>query len=54
MIEEAYLTTLSRFPSATEIGTVERYLRSGVVKEDAAGVDLIWTLINSDEFLYRH
>ncbi|HPW75791.1 MAG TPA: DUF1553 domain-containing protein [Kiritimatiellia bacterium] len=54
MIEEAYLTTLSRFPSATEIGTVERYLRSGVVKEDAAGVDLIWALINSDEFLYRH
>ena len=54
MIEEAYLTTLSRFPSAAEIEAFERYMRSGVVEGGAAGVDLVWALINSDEFLYRH
>jgi hypothetical protein len=54
MIEDLYLTILSRFPTPDEVSKVENYIRSGVVKGREAGVDLAWALINSDEFLYRH
>jgi hypothetical protein len=54
MIEDLYLTILSRFPTPEETAKVEAYLKSGVVKGREAGVDLAWALINSDEFLYRH
>ena len=54
IVEELYLTILSRFPTATETAKVEAYMKSGVVKGREAGVDLAWALINSDEFLYRH
>ena len=54
IVEELYLTMLSRFPTAEEKAKVEEYLRSGVVKAREAGIDLAWALINSDEFLYRH
>jgi hypothetical protein len=54
MIEELYLTILSRFPTPEEVAKVEAYIKSGVVKGREAGVDLAWALINSDEFLYRH
>ncbi len=54
MIEDLYLTILSRFPTPDEVSKVENYIRSGVVRGREAGVDLAWALINSDEFLYRH
>ena len=54
MIEDLYLTILSRFPTPEEVAKVEAYIKSGVVKGREAGVDLAWALINSDEFLYRH
>ena len=54
MIEELYLTILSRFPTEAETAKVEAYMKSGIVKGSEAGVDLAWALINSDEFLYRH
>ncbi len=52
--EELYLTILSRFPTPSEAGRVEAYIKSGVVKGREAGLDLAWALINSDEFMYRH
>ena len=54
MIEDLYLTILSRFPTPEEVAKFEAYIKSGVVKGREAGIDLAWALINSDEFLYRH
>ena len=52
--EDIYLTVLSRFPTADEVKNVEAYAKSGVAKGREAWIDLVWALINSDEFLYRH
>ncbi|MBE0537045.1 MAG: DUF1553 domain-containing protein [Phycisphaerae bacterium] len=53
VIDEIYLTILSRFPTDAERKTVETYAQSAASRRDAA-VDLAWALINSAEFLYRH
>jgi hypothetical protein len=49
-----YLGTLSRYPTEAELQTVEAYFQSGAVGPRQAAVDLVWALINSAEFLYRH
>jgi hypothetical protein len=54
IVEELYLTILSRFPTPAETERMEAYIKTGVVKGREAGLDLAWALINSDEFLYRH
>ena len=54
IIEDLYLTILSRFPTPDEVAKVEAYIKSGIVKGNEAGIDLAWALINSDEFLFRH
>jgi hypothetical protein len=75
VVEELYLTILSRFPTPDEIKTVEEYGRVQTVKPPRAAIsgqaakapakpvvvkrrddwiDIAWSLINSEEFLYRH
>lgn len=54
MVEDIFLTVLSRYPTPGETAKVEAYVRSGVAKGRDAGIDLAWALINSDEFLFRH
>ncbi len=63
IITELYLTVLSRFPTAEEIKCAEEYGQPGppdksgkraVVKRREDWVDLVWAMINSTEFLYRH
>jgi hypothetical protein len=66
IVEELYLTVLSRFPTPEEVKTAEDYSAapapSGSVKaaKPAAAkrreewIDITWSLINSIEFLYRH
>jgi len=54
IMEDLYLTVLSRFPTDDEVKNAEEYAKSGVVKGREAWIDLVWALINSDEFLYRH
>ncbi len=49
-----YLGILSRFPTEQESKIVEAYFQSGNVARREAAVDLVWSLINSAEFLYRH
>jgi Protein of unknown function (DUF1553)/Protein of unknown function (DUF1549) len=49
-----YLGILSRFPTEDELKTVEGYFQSGKVARREAAVDVVWSLINSAEFLYRH
>ena len=58
ILEELYLTILSRFPTPDEIKVLEEYGRpgkSGVrAKSREDWLDITWALINSTEFLYRH
>jgi hypothetical protein len=63
MIEELYLTILSRFPTPEETAKLEAYgtpsipnkpgKKSGVKRRDD-WIDIAWSLINSTEFLFRH
>ena len=54
VVDELYLTILSRFPTEAERKAVAEHARSGTVKGREAALDLAWALINSAEFLYRH
>jgi len=49
-----YLGILSRFPTDEELKVVEGYFQSSRLGRREATVDLVWSLINSAEFLYRH
>jgi hypothetical protein len=51
---ELYLTILSRFPTDEELKTVEAYSKSRAGNRREVVFDLVWALINSAEFLYRH
>jgi len=52
--EVLYLTILSRFPTAEEMETVKTYGAAGARKRSTDWIDIVWSLINSPEFLYRH
>jgi hypothetical protein len=53
IVEELYLCTLSRPPSAEEAERATRWLEEAPsVKEGAA--DLLWVLLNSREYLFNH
>jgi hypothetical protein len=53
IIEELYLTILSRRPTREELNTVAEYVQSSRSKGEAT-IDVTWALINNTEFLYRH
>jgi hypothetical protein len=48
-----YLTMLSRYPTDEELAAVSAYLKRGGSQREA-WVDVVWALMNSAEFLYRH
>lgn len=48
-----YLTILSRYPTETELRTVQAYAESGATRTQTI-LDVAWALINSAEFIYRH
>lgn len=63
IVEELYLTILSRYPTPDEIENVEAYGRPAAASKSAKPspskrredwVDIAWSLINSSEFLFRH
>jgi hypothetical protein len=51
---EIYLLVLSRYPTGNELQVARQYGQSAAVKPREAAMDLVWALINSQEFLYRH
>jgi hypothetical protein len=53
IINQMYLTILSRRPTADELKTAMAY-GAGTRKRATDWVDIAWSLINSTEFLYRH
>lgn len=53
LIEEAYLRTFTRLPSAEERATAETYLKES--ENPAEGLrDLVWALLNTKEFVVNH
>ncbi len=55
LAEAIYLTVLSRYPTADEWLAVQQYAQQVKnAKPGEVALDLVWALINSPEFLYRH
>ncbi len=61
LLEELYLTVLSRRPTAEEMKSALQYSSSGgaatrpnAAKQRNDWLDITWGLINNTEFLYRH
>lgn len=53
LIESLYLSSLSRYPTEKERTTARNYLQKAAHRDDAV-MDLIWTVINTQEFLFQH
>jgi hypothetical protein len=53
IIEELYLATFSRLPTAQERQTVTRLLASAPSRQEGLE-DLLWTLLNSGPFVFNH
>lgn len=53
MIEELYLASLSRYPTPQEIFNAASYI-DGDTEPRKAVEDLLWSLLNSREFLFNH
>lgn len=54
IVDDLYLTILSRRPTGEERRTAAAYMETAGRDRRAAAVDLAWALINSAEFLHRH
>ncbi|RKY11503.1 MAG: hypothetical protein DRP65_04080 [Planctomycetota bacterium] len=53
-INMVYLKVLSRFPTEAELAAAKEYFQTDGINIGQATNDLIWALINTKEFLYRH
>lgn len=53
-IELMYLTILSRYPTAKETNEAIRYARESGLNRQEAAVDLVWALLNTKEFIFKH
>jgi Protein of unknown function (DUF1553)/Protein of unknown function (DUF1549) len=54
VVDDLYLTILSRPPTPWERDAIRAYTQSGNLRGREAAIDVAWALINSSEFLYRH
>ena len=54
LINQVYLNVLSRFPTQGELNAATRYLQTKGMNLRQGANDLVWALINTKEFLYRH
>jgi len=53
IVPELYLATLSRHPTAEELAAVKELLAESPSREEGLQ-DLLWTLLNSTEFVFNH
>jgi len=53
LVDELYLRAYSRFPTAAERATVQRHLADSADRPQAIE-DLVWALINTNEFIFQH
>jgi hypothetical protein len=54
LVQELYLTALSRAPTAEELNTAVSYVSGRQDRKREAFEDLVWAMINSKEFLFNH
>ncbi len=54
IVPALYLAILSRPPTAVEVQAVRDYAKTAGVSSRQAAEDLVWALVNTKEFLYRH
>ena len=54
ILNELYLSTFSRFPSEEEIQTANPLFGENAEERQRATEDLLWSLINSPEFLLQN
>jgi hypothetical protein len=54
LIKKIYLNILSRYPTQAELAAAEKYFQTKGINKRQATNDLVWVLINTKEFLYRH
>lgn len=54
LIRGIYLGVLSRYPTAEEVATAQGYAEDSGAAPKQVAADLVWALVNSKEFLYRH
>lgn len=54
VVDNIYLTILSRLPTEEEQKAVANYAEAAGLKPRDAAVDLAWALVNSAEFVFRH
>jgi hypothetical protein len=53
IVEDLYLSTLSRLPESEEVERAERWIREAPTPREGLQ-DLLWVLLNSREFLFNH
>ena len=53
ILDELYLATLSRMPTAGERQTAEKFIATVPSRKEAME-DLLWTLLNCSEFVMNH
>ena len=53
-LKKLYLLILSREPTQEELAVITKYARDSRLAPKQVATDLIWALINTKEFLYRH
>jgi hypothetical protein len=53
LIDELYMAALSRRPKEKERATAKAYLAKAANRAEAV-TDLVWTLVNTQEFLFQH
>jgi len=54
VIGTIYLNVLSRYPTQAERIAAEAYFKTKGIGSRNGAIDLVWALINTKEFLYRH
>ena len=53
LVRQLYLTAFSRYPSATESKSTAAFLAASDNRDDAIR-DLIWAIVNTQEFMFQH
>ncbi len=54
MVRQIYLLVLSRYPTGQEMDIFSTYAKEQKIWKKTAAQNLMWALINTKEFLYRH
>ncbi len=53
LLDSLYLAALARFPSAAERDTARQFVAASASRDDAV-MDLLWSALNTREFLFQH